>query len=72
MSIARIFLILVIVLGVGYVNAISLLDAYGSGAPYYGRTTNMDKWENPLPWLAVIDRGFAGRYGNWGDADRLA
>ncbi len=55
MSTLRVLLILAIVLGVGYVNAAVLLDAYGSGAPYYGRTTNMDKWENPLPWLVVGD-----------------
>jgi len=39
------------------INAINLLDAYGSGAPYYSRTTNMDKWTNPLPALAVLDLG---------------
>jgi hypothetical protein len=29
-------------------------EAYGAGPPYYGRTTNMDKWEDPrsqLLWL---------------------
>jgi hypothetical protein len=36
-------------------NAINLLEAYGSGPPYYARTINMDKWQNPLPALAVID-----------------
>jgi len=37
------------------INIINLLDAYGSGAPYYSRTTNMDKWLDPLPALAVLD-----------------
>ncbi|MEI5999502.1 hypothetical protein H3V53_20495 [Paraburkholderia bengalensis] len=36
-------------------NTINLLEAYGSGPPYYARTVNMDKWQNPLPALAVID-----------------
>jgi len=29
--------------------------AYGSGPPFYGRTTNMDKWEDPLPVLLAVD-----------------
>ncbi|WP_202815324.1 hypothetical protein [Aureimonas sp. AU12] len=33
----------------------TLIGAYGSGAPYYGRTTNMDKWTDPLPWLLPLD-----------------
>lgn len=36
-------------------NAINLTEAFGNGPPYYGRTTNMDKWSNPLPILAGID-----------------
>lgn len=36
-------------------NIINLLDAYGSGPPYYSRTTNMDKWENPLPVIVTVD-----------------
>ena len=38
-----------------YVNYVSLVDAYGSGPPYYGHTTNMDKWSSPLPGLLMID-----------------
>jgi len=38
-----------------WLNMTILLEAFGSGPPYYGRTTNMDKWQNPIPWLAVID-----------------
>ena len=37
------------------INIQSLIEAYGSGPPYFGRTTNMDKWENPLPGLAMLD-----------------
>ncbi|WP_175922586.1 hypothetical protein [Burkholderia latens] len=36
-------------------NAISLNEAYGDGPPYYARTTNMDKWTNPLPLLGMVD-----------------
>ncbi|WP_179402148.1 hypothetical protein [Burkholderia guangdongensis] len=36
-------------------NVINLSEAYGNGAPYYGRTTNMDKWTDPRPILAVVD-----------------
>jgi hypothetical protein len=32
-----------------------LMESYGSGPPYYGRTTNMDKWSNPMPGLFAID-----------------
>jgi hypothetical protein len=32
----------------------ALTEAYGSGAPYYGQTTNMDKWQNPLPFVAGV------------------
>lgn len=28
-------------------------EAYGSGPPYYGRTTNMDKWGDPLRALLI-------------------
>lgn len=40
---------------VGWLNYDALSDAYGSGPPYYSRTTNMDKWHNPLPGLIPID-----------------
>lgn len=36
-------------------NVINLNEAFGDGPPYYARTTNMDKWSNPLPLLAVVD-----------------
>ncbi len=38
-----------------YINYINLDEAFGSGSPYYNRTTNMDKWENPIPFLLLID-----------------
>ncbi|MEX3955185.1 hypothetical protein [Trinickia sp. EG282A] len=36
-------------------NVININEAFGHGPPYYGRTTNMDKWFNPLPVLAAVD-----------------
>lgn len=41
-------------LEVGF-NVVNLNEAYGNGPPYYARTTNMDKWTDPLPVLAAID-----------------
>lgn len=32
-----------------------VVESYGPGPPYYGRTTNMDKWTNPVPGLLAID-----------------
>jgi hypothetical protein len=40
---------------VAWLNYDALTEAYGSGPPYYSRTTNMDKWHNPLPGLVAID-----------------
>lgn len=36
-------------------NGINLMEAYGGGAPHYARTTNMDKWVDPLPTLYITD-----------------
>ena len=33
----------------------ALIEAYGPGPPYFGRTTNMDKWSDPLPVLLLVD-----------------
>ena len=38
-----------------YLNVTHLAEAFGSGPPYYDRTTNMDKWDNPIPALIAID-----------------
>lgn len=40
---------------VGWLNYDSLREAFGSGPPYFGRTTNMDKWQNPIPGLLMVD-----------------
>ena len=37
------------------VSFIILYEAFGPGPPYYGQTANMDKWENPIPAIVVID-----------------
>lgn len=34
---------------------LALSEAYGSGPPYFGRTENMDKWKDPVPYLVVFD-----------------
>ena len=44
-----------IILAVLYINFDTVIGAFGDGPPYYGRTTNMDKWENPIPLLLLID-----------------
>ncbi|OWK30966.1 hypothetical protein [Sphingomonas mucosissima] len=36
-----------------WISAGVLIEAYGAGPPYYGRTTNMDKWTSPWPVVAV-------------------
>jgi hypothetical protein len=48
-------LVIAIVGGCAWVNYVALTEAFGSGPPYYGQTTNMDKWSNPLPMLVAID-----------------
>lgn len=48
-------LVVVLLVCTGWVNYASLTEAYGKGPPYYGRTTNMDKWEDPVLSLALLD-----------------
>ena len=31
------------------------VESYGAEAPYYGRTTNMDKWESPIVSMVIWD-----------------
>lgn len=38
-----------------WINFEVLVDAFGSGPPYYSRSVNMDKWTNPLPYLIPAD-----------------
>jgi hypothetical protein len=47
--------LVVMLLLVVAVNWVDLSEAYGDGPPYYSRTVNMDKWENPLPVLLAVD-----------------
>jgi len=42
---------------VGWINYSAIVEAYGSGAPYFNQTTNMDKWESPVLMLVVVDIG---------------
>jgi len=46
-----------------FVNYDVLVEAYGSGLPYYSLTTNMDKWETPIPMLLVLDAFVIGVLG---------
>ena len=48
--------IAVLLLGLAsWMTVTQLTEAFGSGPPYYGRTTNMDKWDNPVPFLLAVD-----------------
>ena len=53
-NITLIFLLTIIAF-VGWVNFDAVTFAFGDGSPYYSRTTNMDKWENPLLPLIILD-----------------
>jgi len=33
----------------------NIVGAFGPGPPYYSQTTNMDKWQNPVPYLIGLD-----------------
>jgi multisubunit Na+/H+ antiporter MnhC subunit len=46
---------LAILAAAAYVNYVNLAEAFGPGPPHYGRTTNMDKWSDPIPFLLAID-----------------
>jgi hypothetical protein len=46
---------LVLLLAAIWINFEVLTEAYGAGSPYYSRTTNMDKWTSPLPYLIPFD-----------------
>lgn len=37
-----------------FVSYEALIEAYGSGPPYYSRTTNMEKWTDPLQDVALL------------------
>ncbi len=54
-ALAALVLAVVLLAGVAWLNVGVLAEAYGDGPPYYGRTTNMDKWSDPVPLLLVID-----------------
>lgn len=43
-----------------WINYRLLNEAYGAGPPYYGRTTNMDKWSSPVLPLLVLDGAMVG------------
>ena len=39
----------------GWLTVTELREAFGEGPPYYGRTTNLDKWSDPRPRLLALD-----------------
>lgn len=45
----------VAVAAAAFVTYEAIHEAFGSGPPYYSRSTNMDKWSNPLPIIVVVD-----------------
>ena len=58
MNLRRVLSIIVAVLLVatlGWLHYELLMEAYGSGPPHYGQTTNMDKWSSPWPGLLKVD-----------------
>ena len=38
-----------------YVSYQALSAAFGSGPPYFSRTTNMDKWSDPTSYVALLN-----------------
>jgi hypothetical protein len=46
---------LLVMIALVWFNYASLAEAFGSGPPYYSRSTNMDKWVSPLPVLIPLD-----------------
>lgn len=44
-----------VIAAAGWVTVDWLVEAYGSGPPFYSRTTNLDKWVSPWPALLLID-----------------
>lgn len=58
MNLQRALSIIVAVLlvaALGWLHYDLLAEAYGSGPPHYGQTTNMDKWSSPWPGLLAVD-----------------
>jgi hypothetical protein len=45
----------VIILALIFFTYMAISEAFGSGPPYYGRSTNMDKWSNPVPILTCVN-----------------
>jgi hypothetical protein len=47
--------VIAILLAAIWINYTNIIEAYGGGPPYYSRTTNLDKWSNPIPFLLIVD-----------------
>ena len=48
-------LVAIVLTVAAYFNYVELVEAFGSGAPYYSRTTNRDQWSNSVPMLILVD-----------------
>lgn len=46
---------LAVILVAAWLHYLLLTEAYGPGPPYFGRTTNMDKWTSPWPALIFVE-----------------
>lgn len=50
----------VIALAIGtYLSVAVYVEFFSDGPPYFGRRENMDKWEDPRPWLFALDGAIA-------------
>lgn len=49
------FILIFLIFFTVYINYDNLVGAFGSSAPHYSQTTNLDKWQNPIPFLIFIN-----------------
>ena len=50
----RWMIVAAVIVTAGWIAAMELIEAYGSGPPFFGRTTNMDKWSSPWPTIGAV------------------
>ncbi|MFV0623281.1 hypothetical protein ACBY01_04610 [Sphingomonas sp. ac-8] len=53
----RLFSAVLVVAVASWAAAELWIEAYGSGAPYFGRMTNMDKWTDSWPEICLLGGG---------------
>lgn len=59
MKILALSLSIAVICFVIFFNISNISEAYGSGPPYYSQSINMDKWQNPIPVLLLVDTASA-------------